>query len=192
MRKVDKIVGLAQRHDVIMLQEVHGCNEDIAELQCRLPRHLIFGSFCENRNAGGVLVILKPSLVSRYSFVERSVICRGRALVVTLRGAGKHPLAICCLHVVPEWSVPVKISFIDQVRAATPEVGEACLILGGDLNFTAAGEGRMEVDSGRVALFDEGVSSHFDDDFWQLTEVACDKPTRRGTVGGGHLCCLSY
>ena len=63
-------------------------------------------------------------------------------------------------------------------------MGEACLVLGGDLNFPAVGEGRLDATTGRVTLTDEAVSGHFDDVFWGMCEVAGDRPTRRGLSAG--------
>ena len=37
--KIDRVVALAGRHDVVMLQEVHGNSEDIGELASRITRH---------------------------------------------------------------------------------------------------------------------------------------------------------
>ena len=37
--KIDRVVASARRHDVVMLQEVHGNREDIGELASRITRH---------------------------------------------------------------------------------------------------------------------------------------------------------
>ena len=66
----------------------------------------------------------------------------------------------------------------------SPKVGDACLVLGGDLNFPGVGEGRLNVGTGRVTLGDERISAHFDDTFDELCEIASDRPTRRGFVDG--------
>ena len=190
---MDRVAAFARKHSVIFLQEVHGCEGDISELQRLIPRHFIAGSFCENRCAGGVLIIVSRDLVERYTCVEHSCIVRGRALVVRLSGGGLDPLALCCVHLVPEWGVLMRTQFLDKVRANAPL--ECGLVLGGDLNFCAAGEGRLELSSGRVTISDDHVASHFDEIFWQLTEVASCKPTRRGTVNGNvsvvSRCCIA-
>ena len=46
------------RHDVVMLQEVHGNEQGIGELASRIPRHSILGSFCRDSSSGGVLIII--------------------------------------------------------------------------------------------------------------------------------------
>ena len=35
--KIDKVVGLAMSHDVVFLQEVHGCEGDLSSLGCYIP-----------------------------------------------------------------------------------------------------------------------------------------------------------
>ena len=44
--KVDRVVSFSCRHDAVMLQEVHGNEQDIGELASRIPRHSILGSLC--------------------------------------------------------------------------------------------------------------------------------------------------
>ena len=103
---------------------------------------------------------------------------------MTLEGGGSHPLAFCCLHVVPEWGISYKRNFLSRVGDCSPNVGDACLVLGGDLNFPGVGEGRLNVNTGRVAFTDEGISAHFDNTLTELCEVMGDRPTRRGFIDG--------
>ena len=182
--KIDRVVSLAGRHDVVMLQEVHGNSEDIGELASRITRHSFFGSFCRDSGSGGVLIIISEELRGRFTSCRSEEVERGRALLVTLEGGGLHPLAFCCLHMVPEWSVGFKRNFLDRVSGRSPKVGDACLVLGGDLNFPAVGEGRLNVNTGRVSLSDEAVSAHFDNVFPELCEILGDRPTRRGFING--------
>ena len=112
------------------------------------------------KNAGGGVVIVSPSLLGRFgsTCVAREIVgCR--AVVVELSGRGLHPLALCCVHVLPEWGQVAECNFLERVRVSTPTVGEACLILGGDVNFPGVGEGRMDVRTRRVTMFDDNISS---------------------------------
>ena len=152
--KVDRIVSFACRHDVVMLQEVHGSEQDIGELASRMPRHFILGPFCCDSGSGGVLIIISDELRGRFASCRSEGIEKGRALLVTLEGGGSHPLAFCCLHVVPGWSINCKRNFLDRVGECSPSVGDACLVLAGDLNFPGLGEGRLNVGTGRVSLTD--------------------------------------
>ena len=52
-----------------------------------------------------------------------------------------------------------------------PKLGDACLVLGGDLDFPAVVEGRLNVNAGRVSLTDEGVSAHVGSTFVELCEI---------------------
>lgn len=143
--KIDRVVALACRRDVVMLQEVHGKGEDIGELANRVARHILLGSFCRDSGSGGVLIIISEDLRGRFASCSSEEIEKGRALPVTLEGGNSYPLAFCCLHVVPEWGIDYKKTFLNRVGDRSPKVGDACLVLGGDLNFPAVGEGRLDV-----------------------------------------------
>ena len=177
--KIDRVVSFSCRHDVAMLQEVHGNEQDIGELTSRIPRHSILGSFCRDSGSGGVLIIISEELRGRFASCRSEEIEKGRALLVTREGGGSHPLAFCCLHAVPEWSIDDKESFLSRVGDCSPSVSDACLILVSGLYFPGVGEGRLNVNTGRVTLTDEGISAHFDSYFLELCEVMGDRPTRR-------------
>ena len=138
-----------------MLQEVH-CNEqDIGELAGRIHRHSILGSFCRDPSSGCVLIIISEELRGRFTSCRNEGIEKGRALLVTLGGGGSHPLAFCCLHVVPGWGDNCKRNLLSRVGYCSPSVGDACFVLVGDLNFPGVGEGRLNISTGRVTPSDE-------------------------------------
>ena len=183
--KVDRVVSFACRHDVVMLQEVQGNEQDIGELASRIRRHSILGSFCRGSGSGGVIIIMSEELRGRFSSCRSEEVEKRRALLVILGGGGSHPLAFCCLHVVPEWGIHLIIrEFFNRVGECSPSVGDACLVLAGDLNFPGVGEGRLNVNTGRVTLTDGGISAHFDSTFAELCEFMGDRPTRRGFNNG--------
>ena len=103
----------------------------------------------------GVIIIISEELRGRFASCRSEEIEKGRALLVTLEGGGSHPLAFCCLHAAPEWSY--KRNFLSRVGGCSPSVGDACFVLGGDLNFPGVGEGRLNDGTGRVTLGDEGL-----------------------------------
>ena len=103
--KVDRVVSFSCRHGVVMLQEALGNEQDIGELASRIPRHYILGSF-------GVLITISEELRGRFASCRSEELEKGRALLVTLEGGGSHPLAFCCPHVVPEWSVNCERNFL--------------------------------------------------------------------------------
>ena len=114
--KIDRIVSFACRHDVVMLQEAHGDGQGIGELASRIPTRSILGSFCRGSGSGGVLIIISDELRGRFASCRSEEIEKGGALLVTLEGGGFHPLASCCLHVVPEWSFNCKRNFFQSCR----------------------------------------------------------------------------
>ena len=109
--KIGRVVAMACRHGVVMLQEVHGNREDVGELAGRTARHSILGSFCRGSGSGGVLIIISEELRGRFASCRSEEIEKGRALLVSLQGGNFHPLAFCCLHVVPEWGINYKRGF---------------------------------------------------------------------------------
>ena len=59
---------------------------------------------------------------------------------------GRHdPLSLCCLHVVPAWSVSEKRGFLGSLRSALPCESEAVVFVAGDFNFPVDGESRLNV-----------------------------------------------
>ena len=114
IRKISKVGQLASKYDVVvMLQEAHGRVDDLSELTRMLQRHGIFGSFCANKNAGGVVVVVSPSLLGRFGFscVVREIV-GGRAMVVEPSGRGLHPFALRFVHVLPEWGHVAKCNLL--------------------------------------------------------------------------------
>ena len=126
IRKINKVGQLASKYGVVMLQEIHCRVDDLSELTRMLPRHGIFGSFYANKNAGAVVVVVvvSPSLLGRFgsSCVAREIV-GGRAMVVERIGRALHPLALCCVHALPEWGKVAKCNFSERVRASTPSGG---------------------------------------------------------------------
>ena len=137
--KMDRVVSMSNKYDVLFLQETHGTENDIATLQGVLPNHLISGSFCENPGAGGVVVVVSPNLIKDYGGTwSQRVVVSGRAIIVDLvdyigrqDGRGYDPISFCCLHVVPAWSVSQKRAFFERLRGYLPEDCDEVVFYGG-------------------------------------------------------------
>ena len=143
-----------------MLQEVHGGAGDLAELTHRPLRHKVVGSFCASHAAGGIAVLISPRFLGIYSGeVSQEVMEQGRAMCITLRGDGLHPMSFCCVHVVPEWPLALKKSFICRLSSAPPSLDESAVFLKGDLNFPAEGEGRTDLRTGRTTFADTSLGT---------------------------------
>ena len=117
------------------LGTVRLCLELLRGLASRITRHTILGPFCRDSGSGGVLGIISEGLRGRFASCSREEIEKGRAFPVTLEGGNFHPLAFCCLHVVPERGIDYKRNSLNRVGNRSPKVGDACFVLGGDLNF---------------------------------------------------------
>ena len=159
-----------------------------------LRNHLLCGSLCPSKAAGGVLTIVHPRLRQRYGDCwSMRTIRQGRATVVDLvdcrEGSdaigGRHdPLSLCCLHVVPAWTVGEKRGFLSSLRSALPCDSGSVFSVAGDFNFPVDGEGRLNVSTGGVPGGSDTVASHFDCVFDDLIEIAQDRPIRRRIEGG--------
>ena len=168
--KIDFVTRLALGYDVVMLQEVHRGAGDLAELSHRLPSHKIEGSFCASHAAGGIAVLISPRLLGICSGeISQEVLGSGRAMCITLRGGGLHPISFCCVHVVPEWPLAAKKSFICRLSSALPSLDVSAMFPGGDLNFPAVGEGRTDLRIGRTTFADTSLSLHFEGTFLSLS-----------------------
>eukprot|EP00972_Heterocapsa_arctica_P072045 10639743-Heterocapsa_arctica.AAC.1 len=77
----------------------------------------------------------------------------------------QHPIAICTIHIVPDWTDAFKKAFISRVREAIPDIGVA-------------------FSTGIRSYSSEAVASHFENTFDDMTEIASDKHTRFQTRGG--------
>ena len=86
-RKLAKVLKLAAKVDCMLVQEVHGEELDLRELQDKLPRDSkVFSSFGPNRAAGGVITIMNGSFCAKFDQCEVSSIAAGRHLLVKLNG----------------------------------------------------------------------------------------------------------
>eukprot|EP00972_Heterocapsa_arctica_P059103 8714399-Heterocapsa_arctica.AAC.1 len=118
-----------------MLQELHGNDADTVELERLLPGHMIVATYIANVAAGGVAILLGPKILGAYPIILSSrVLEAGRSILVEVTDEGKHPLAFCAVHVVPEWTDPYNKDFLNKVRDALPNVGSAFSFLEGDFN----------------------------------------------------------
>eukprot|EP00959_Pyramimonas_sp_CCMP1952_P295365 6177788-Pyramimonas_sp.AAC.1 len=78
---------LSKRHDVIMLQETHGDEEDLEEVRRGHPRFKASGGFMESGNAGGVVILIHERLASQFQVFDVLEAVKGRILVVQMSGA---------------------------------------------------------------------------------------------------------
>ena len=109
--KVDRVVSFACRHDVVMLQEVHGNEQDLSELSSRIPRSTILGSFCRDSGAGGVVIIVSEELRGRFTSCRSEEVEKGRALLVTLEGGGLTPSHFAVFMLSPSGVLTIRETF---------------------------------------------------------------------------------
>jgi hypothetical protein len=179
------VVFLAKTFDILFLREIHGSSADTIELNRLLPGFSIHTSYTGNTAAGGVAIILRPQFLSRYpSVLSSTIIEPGRILMIEVARTGALPLNLCNLHIVPEWTDSFKKDTIHRIRDKVPKIGEAFCFVGGDLNFPAVGEGRLNIQTGILSFSSESVSGLFETLFNDLTEITTDRHTRMSTRNG--------
>lgn len=99
---------------------------------------------CEDRSAGGLLVLVRRDVVAdatEHSFEE---LCAGRAAVLRVRWPGGGALCCVCVHnfaisVDAMWRVAAALQSAREASDAEP--GRVCAFAMGDWNLQALGEG---------------------------------------------------
>lgn len=136
---------------VLALQETRGCQEDLAEFIDLLPGWTALGSFLPGCASGGVVFLLAPALLARYTAHSILTIVPGRIALLRLRGEGMVPLDIANLHLVSTGRLPVATQ-VRRLAGALAPLCDAVTIVIGDTNVCSPGEGRLDLITGRVAV----------------------------------------
>ncbi len=151
VRVIEKLVA---SHDIVLLQETHGCEEDLASLRCRFLRHSIFGCFTVGQHGGGLVFIICMKFMNAYGdptllkkVLRVNSVVPGRIAFVTLPVLTR--LAIFNIHVDP--GMPgydprygnAKLRMIHQLFGAVPAKPLTHSILAGDWNIVEADDSRF-------------------------------------------------
>eukprot|EP00959_Pyramimonas_sp_CCMP1952_P434874 9105833-Pyramimonas_sp.AAC.1 len=89
--------------DVICVQETHGQVGDLSALEKDYQDFQVFGSFVEDAHAGGIVFLVRKTLISLFDSVSEYQCIHGRILSLTLVGS-KGILQLSGLHLDPDWS----------------------------------------------------------------------------------------
>ena len=71
---------LADKHDLLLLQEVRGNASDVALLADEMRGHVIYSSHCALGRAGGVMTIIRKSFLKQFGDVMVHSMVDGRVL----------------------------------------------------------------------------------------------------------------
>jgi endonuclease/exonuclease/phosphatase family metal-dependent hydrolase len=190
------VAKLVSSHDVVLLQETHGSDADLASLRLRFIRHLVFGSFTVGHHGGGVVFIVDPAFAELYS---GNAVCRIRMVDIipgrlakiifpnTLKMAS---LEVVNIHLEVEVAagepgfLGARCGFVAALaRALTPRT-EAHTIIGGDFNCCASDEPRFNPVESSFTNDRSTVAKLTEVALEQYTELYQPHYTRRGTSGG--------
>lgn len=93
MRMLDRVVCGA---DVVLLQEVRGGGHDLTELDARYVTHVAYGSFLTGHTAGGIVFLVRKSLV-RDGDCRLLEVVRGRIGILQVRSP-ELVVDVCNVH----------------------------------------------------------------------------------------------
>ena len=86
--KMGSFKVLAHKYDIVLLQELHGHEGDLATLQKELPTHHVFASFGCRADVGGVLIVVRDSFMMHFRAAKATVHVQGRCMSVQFIGEG--------------------------------------------------------------------------------------------------------
>ena len=84
-------------------------------MSLQFPDFFWYGTFCAQRNAGGLVIGIRHEIVNYFSAIEVQVPIRGRISMLTL-GAGIGALQICNIHLLPGLSIFVFRDWLKRIK----------------------------------------------------------------------------
>ena len=156
------VVALAQRHDIIFIQESHGGEHDARRLKDLLrTTHKVFTCPHPSVRAGGVVTIIKNPFIENFDVVLPPIcIVPGRVMAIDLEGKGGN-CRLTNVHNEPSQTALQQCALIDRILGEGPSQDQALHIVGGDFNFVPVGEARFNATSSEWAEGDTRVAKHW-------------------------------
>ena len=181
---------LLDHNNIICLQEVHGKDEFLQDIQVLAPPFRFFGTFIpENENAGGSATCIHRDLLPEEALVTHLITCHGRDHLVNIRSE-RHSLVIVNVHFEPELTLRQLRGILRPIYPHWLAYPCGVGVVLGDFNICDPEERRFNVwnqtltDGGprKTAMF------HF---FPHVLEVALSDYTRRDATALGVIRTLS-
>ena len=148
---MSRLLGQA---NIVCLQETHGSDSDIRDSLSHECKHFsFFPSFCANSDSGGVITIVRSSLLLG-STVSSSSLVPGRVLrTCVTKGQCKWVIYNVHNHGIsdPDLASVIEVLSADSLLARShPEVVTVSVL--GDFNFCAPSEGRLKIATPECAV----------------------------------------
>ena len=157
-KKRNKVTTLAQKHDIVLIQEAHGKAQDSRALEDILQEtHRVFVSPHSSSAAGGLVTIIKKTFCSQFEDIVPVVLQEGRVMAIDLSGT-KGNCRVTNVHIEPALSNRLQKVLLKQIINEAPLQEEAVHVIGGDFNFLPEGEMRLNADSGQWSNSDDDVA----------------------------------
>lgn len=167
------LLSLADRADVICIQESRGFPEGHCEIHDYLPDWRVLGTHVPDGAAGGVLFIISPASLQFYPHPRMDFVVPGRIAVLRLRAVGAVALDFINMHVVDAANLPLHAQF-GRLRHHINLLHQAQTIMVGDMNLVAVGEERLHARTGELRSERGDSVGILEEHFPDFAEVAAD------------------
>jgi endonuclease/exonuclease/phosphatase family metal-dependent hydrolase len=179
------LAELAAASDIVCLQEVHGSAADLAELRTTFPLWSAFGSFCDARAAGGVVVLISKVLAANFTSIVDFPLVEGRIHRVMLDGP-LGSLNVICVHSNPRLADALRVAEFRAIAKTFKASDSTISMVIGDFNAPAPAEERFDMLLQKWTTSDQRLATAIENAIDRLTEVTQPDFTRVGMEGGVH------
>jgi endonuclease/exonuclease/phosphatase family metal-dependent hydrolase len=135
-----------------------------------------YGSFCRSPAMGGVMIIVRNTIIGSSASDKPIVLDRGRCIAVKF--GAPMLTTIICIHITPSNTIPEKKALLDKVKGLA-NIAMHCTFLAGDFNFIGTNDMRFTAALTHEASDDDPVALHFEHTFNTFTEIHQGQCTRK-------------
>jgi endonuclease/exonuclease/phosphatase family metal-dependent hydrolase len=179
-----RVLGLTRRYNIVVLLETHGNIGHHNSLRSLLPGWGIFMTFHDCPTAGGVIMLVHPSLLALSPRVTSHILEPGRVMVLDF----PHPLfslRIAGIHCDCRHRPAARRALWRSLDGWRPPPQEGLFVMIGDFNSIARGDSRFYPATGTFVSPADHMEDILHDVFGQhLVEFAQESYTRRGLDDG--------
>jgi endonuclease/exonuclease/phosphatase family metal-dependent hydrolase len=179
-----RVLGLTRRYSIVILLETHGNIGHHNTLRSLLPGWGIYMSFHACLTAGGVIMLVHPSLMAMSPGITSHIIEPGRVMVLDF----PHPtfsLRVAGIHCDCRHRPAARRALWRSLDGWRPSPKEGLFVMIGDFNSIARGDSRFYPATGMFVSPADHMEDILHEVFGQhLVELAQESFTRRGLDDG--------
>ena len=158
--KLNYFKKLFDTNNILCLQEVHGKDEYLQDIQVLAPRFRFLVHFPENENTGGSAICIHRDILPEEAIVTHLITCQGRDHLVNIQ-SGRHNVVIVNVHIEPELTLKQLRGRLHLIHPHWPSYPKGVGIILGDFNICDPEEGGFHVwnqtftdgDPRKIAMF---------------------------------------